>query len=620
MTGAGSMLTVDLSADDGGRREVLPAAVRRRLGGGGTLGAALLLDRTRPGMDPFDPDALVVLCSGPATGIPAVGLPRCTVVAKSPLSGGAGESRLAGPLGPALRATGHDAVVVTGRADTTSYVLIEDGDARVVGAPALAGLDTAEVTDTLHQQYGSEASVLAVGPAGERLVRFATAVADHGFPAGAGVGAVLGAKNLKAVVVTGGHPPDLHDPALVAALTAAYEERIPANPLATRQRRPPGFGVWPGPGIEGYLGIENYRTAAAGDWSAFDEAAYLDRLTVPAGSCPGCPQDCIKRFRSGALGDRSGHLHQEAVAAFAANLGIRDLDAVLELNASCHRWGLCPVSLSFTLSALLDAAASGALDPELAREVPAFGDRAAIVDLCEATVERRGLGDLVAEGSARLARLLPAVAPFALHSKGVEVGSFDPRGSHGQALASAVSPIGPRYDLVEHDIDFDPEWGDPVFIRRAAAFGCPPEGFPMASLPDDKVRFVARLLELWSGCDALGVCLFAAPPTRALEPGEVAGLAAAVTGWSVDVQEVVVLGRLRLAALCAYTRREGVGADQDTLPLRFFERPVDAGRLRGSRLEAGRFEEARRLLYAELGWDPGTGYPHPDLVAEVALS
>ena len=188
-----------------------------------------------------------------------------------------------------------------------------------------------------------------------------------------------------------------------------------------------------------------------------------------------------------------------------------------------------------------------------------------------------------------------------MHSKGVEIGPWDPRGSHAQALAYAVSPLGPRYDAVEHDIDFDPEWGVPSFIERARHHGCPPGGLPMACLDNRKLELLANLWELWSGYDVLGLCTFVSPPTRVLDENDVLELASAATGWEVTHEEVAAWGRRRLQTMRAYNLREGLTRDQDDLPERFFTRPVDAGRLRGVTLDRRAFLRGRAWLWAR--WD-----------------
>jgi aldehyde:ferredoxin oxidoreductase len=603
--GDGTLLRVDLAARTS-RVEPLPAAARRRDAGGGLLGTRLLLAEVPPRLDAFAPEQLLTLASGIAAGHRTVGLPSFSVVAKSPLSGGIGEARVQGPFGPALRDASHDAIVLAGAACSPAYLLVGESGAEVRDAADLWGLDTAAATDRLRARHGAAAHVAAIGVAGERRVRYASIVSDYGFSADRlGLGAVMGAKRLKAVVLTGAPARHAADPAAAEGIAEDYRRAIPGNRLTASQHDPPGFGAWIGPGLEGYLGVENFRTSDAGDLAAFGPGRFRARLAASEDGCPGCPQHCLKRFHSGTADPRAGVLHQEAVAAFAAHLGLRDLDAVLELNARCRLWGLDPVSLAFTLALVCELRAEGRLSPgALGEPLPRFGDAEAVLAVADAVAHRRGAGDLLAEGAARTAaRLGPEAARYAMHSKGVEATVFDPRGSHGLALAHAVSPLGPRYDLVEHDIDFDPVRGDPRFIARAVEFGGRPDGTPMAMLDAAKVRFVARLLELWSGYDAVGLCLFAAAPTRELSTAAAAALVTAVSGFEASAADIVAWGRRRLALMREYNRREGIGADADTLPERFFAEALDAGALAGAALDRDAFEQGRALLYAELGWD-----------------
>jgi aldehyde:ferredoxin oxidoreductase len=267
-----------------------------------------VLMETRPKLPVYHVEQPIVF----GTGRRALAMTRFTLVAKSPLSGGVAESRVEGPFGPALGDTGYDGIVLTGRAARPCYVLIEDGRPRVLDASDLWGMDTFETTDRLVARYGTRAHVATIGPAGENMVRFASLITDRGYAA-ARMGAVFGAKRCKAVVVVGGTEPDIMDPVTLAGITNGYTSRIAANPLTRTQYEPPGFGAWVAEGLEGYLGVRNYSTAKARfDFGAADYNAHLTQL---AGGCPGCPQDCMKSFDGSPL-------HQQAVAAFAANIFI----------------------------------------------------------------------------------------------------------------------------------------------------------------------------------------------------------------------------------------------------------------------------------------------------------
>jgi aldehyde:ferredoxin oxidoreductase len=403
----------------------------------------------------------------------------------------------------------------------------------------------------------------------------------------------LGAKNLKAVVLVGGTPPELADPAAVAALTARYAAAIPDNTLTRVQHDPPGFGALTP--LEGYYVAENFQTSTLDGYERLAGDPLAARLVRSSGGCPGCPNDCIKTFApaNGTGTNQAAGLHQEALWALGPNLGIRDLDALLELNARCHDWGLDPVSLGGVLAWWCELGQRGLRDagpafghvpgagetgpsfgdvPGAGETGPAFGDVPGLAALAEAVAYRRGDGDLLAEGVRRAAaKLGPATERYAMHVKGVELTFPDPRGSQGQALAYAISPLGPRYDIVEHDIDFDPEWGAESYIERA---GLPAAGLAMTSLDVPKVELAHRMLELWSGFDALDLCVFAGPPTRILTELDIAGLVNAVTGWDVTVDDLRTWGRRRLALLRTYAQREGHTEADDTLPDRFFTEPI----------------------------------------------
>lgn len=610
-----TVLRVDLGTGQA-RIQQLTDDERRREPGFGLFGVRLLLGETPAGRDVYHPDQPVVFGVGAVAGRRMLALPKFSVVGKSPLSGGIAESRVEGPFGPALRDTGHDAIVLTGRAARPSYVLVSAGRAEVLDGEGLWGLDTAEVTERLVARHGEQAHVAAIGPAGENLVRFASIVADYGNAAARmGLGAVLGAKNCKALVVIGApesgssdsdsQEAGVADPAGVERITADYVARMSANPLTHSEHQPPGFGTWPAEGLEGYLGARNYRTAKV-ELAEFTADAYLERMGTSEGNCPGCPQDCMKSFTDNGIDNGtdngtdngSGLLHQEAVAAFAGALAITDLDAVLELNAWCHRQGVDPVSLAGVLAFRCELAERDLLDG------PAFGDVAALRNLAGQVVRRDGAGALLADGVARAAVALGVyIEQFALHSKGIEMCGFDPRGSHGLALAYAVHPLGPRYDGVEHDIDFDPIDGQALFIANAARNGCPPDGLAMAELPDVKVELVADLMQLWSGYDAVGLCLFAAPPTRNLSEDSAAELISAVTGWDVKPADVRDWGRRRLSLMRQYNLREGLTSADDVLPDRFFTLPVDGGRLDGAVLDRAQFTAATLRLRELLGWN-----------------
>ncbi|MBE1584781.1 aldehyde ferredoxin oxidoreductase C-terminal domain-containing protein [Nonomuraea angiospora] len=570
--------------------------------GGSVLGLRLMAARTPAGLDPYDPRALLYVAAGALGGTAAPGLAKAVFLAKSPLTGVAGESHALGPFAAGLRGAGVKALAVTGRAARPSYLLVQDGQVSLHDASELRGLGTAATTDALRGRHGRGAHVAAIGPAGENLVRYASVVTDHAYAAGRyGLGAVFGAKNLKAVVCVGEAPAkgaaEVADPGAVAGLAAYYRDSLATNPLAAIQAGMPGFAGWVGdPPAPGYAAVRNFSVTGAHGLRVPSAADYDGRAVATTGACPGCPNDCLKVYAPPGLAERrTGGLGQEAFLSLGWNLGIDDLDTVLAANARCNDLGLDPVSLGGTLAFAMECAERGLLPGG-----PAFGDPAALPGLIDDVAGRTGeLGDLLADGAARAAaRLGPAAAPYAMTVKGAELPCFDPRVQPGIGLGYAIAPGGPRYDALEHDLDFDPVAGLAYSFGEARRIGAEPA--PVAELDAERGRRTARLLRLWSGLDALNLCVFASSPTRPLTLDHLSALVTAVLGREFTLEDLLAAGQARLDAMRAYAIREGGGPDE--LPARMHEAPVTAGPHEGAVLDRASFEVARAAFYEELGW------------------
>jgi aldehyde:ferredoxin oxidoreductase len=583
--------------------EDLPEQEWRRYVGGGLLGVRRLLTDTPALLDAFDPAAQLMFLSSVVAGHPAVGLPKFTIVAKSPLTGGVGEARVTGRFGLALKATACEGVVLRGRAPQPSYLLIDADGARVCPARDLWGAETHRATAALKRRHGSGAAVAVIGPAGERLVRYASVLTEWTHPAARmGLGAVMGSKNLKAVVILPGDLPPVYDPDDLHDLTEGYRSRIAQNPLTAAQLSPTGFGGWfLDDGLTGYAAVGNFETSVLPTIPA-DAADQLTLgLTASGGECPGCPNDCIKRYGN-EVDEHLGGLDEEGLAALVLGCGITDMPTALNLHARCQALGLDPVSLSAVWACLRELGRDG--DEDLPGATEKIAARAA-------GYEQHG------EGVRRLADSLGKPAA-AMHVKGMEFCRYDPRVSAGQALAYAVSPLGPRYEIVEHDIDFDPEDGPSHGLAQMRTLGTD-DWQDMARLDSARVARTATLLDLWSGLDALGVCLFAGPPMRELTQRRVAQLVHAVTGWLTSDYELFVWGRRRWNLMRLYNLREGIGSELDALPDRFFERPVDAGRHAGAVLDRAVFCRSLQEYYELAGWDH-LGTPTPTTLASLGLS
>lgn len=598
---AASVLDVDLTAAAVTRWRIEPERWREE-GGGGSTATRILLDSTRPGLDAYSAEALLIFARGAASGYDAVGLARCAVVAKSPATGGIGEARIEGTFPVALTRSGTDVLVIRGRAAEPCILVIGPDGARVEPTH-LWGSGTRDTTEALRRRFGQDVSVAAIGPAGERRVRFASIVTDLAHPASRmGLGAVAGAKGLKAIVVLPGAPVEPADPQALAHLTAEYRDRIGSNPQTAQQHDVPGMGMWaldPVPG--GYVTARNARTTRLPVLTVRDPsggrrravtADAVDRVTGVA-ACPACPLDCIKTFRN-AFDDRLAGLDEESLAAFAYQVDEHDLDALLDLVAESRDLGADPVSLAACVAFAIECAERGAQLPGGLHRRLTDGDASArrqvVRDLLRAVALRESPGSWLSDGVQHAAEYLaPVFRDAALHVLGLETSLWDPRPSAGQALATAVSPIGPRYEIVEHDIDFDPIDGPAHGIDQLERLG--PWGWaPMQVLDDDRVDRTMLLLDLWSGLDAVGICVLAGPPVRELDLDGCAQLVAAVTGWAVTGDDVLKWGRRRLEVMQRFNDREGVLPG--VLPARFHTEPLAGGRLSGARVDPERFTAA----------------------------
>ena len=608
----------------------------RIYGGGGLLATAYLLRDTPAGIDAFDPANVLILSSSVMAGHPYAGLARFTAAAKSPLTGGIGETRCEGPFGMALKRSGADAIILHGAADAPTSVLIDAATGVVTfhDATSIWGQPVSAAVDALEAAFGADAPTTmptamhtaVIGPAGEQLVRYASIVTDRTYQAARmGMGAVMGSKRLKAIVIRGENAPPVADPAACAALTARYATKMRQNSLTLWQLNPPGFSAWVHThGIDAALCVRNYRESVFEAAEHYRPEQFMRHFLRDASdgdeTCPGCPNNCIKFFglpdnpaAARASGIHAGGIHQEITGTLGPNCGIANIEAVLRANIMCNELGLDPTSLGFTLSMAMECVERGLLDAPLR-----FGDADAMLSMIDAIAHRRGLGDVLAEGAKRAAQQIGGDAPkYALHVKGLEMVCFEPRTQTGLALGYALAPIGPRYDICEHDWDFDTNVGWEHTLDSSRTIGII-ERIPMNQLGPDKVRNFKALLTLWSAADALDLCIFAIAPTRVFSLDEMAQMLAAVTGWNTSSYELMRFGERRLHLMRLYNLREGLTAADDTLPDRFFDDPIPTGQWAGTRLDRAQFAAAIQTFYRMMGWDDA-GVPRAETLLDCHL-
>jgi aldehyde:ferredoxin oxidoreductase len=535
------------------------ALLREYIGGSG-LGTRLLLDAGAAPADPLSPEASLVFAFSPLVGSPLTTSAKFAVVGKSPLTGRINDSLASSGFAVAGKGVGCDAILITGRAAALSVVVIDaDGvdDAapplvRFESAEAFRGLTCRETEDALRAKLGAPFRVASIGPAGERQVRYATISHDGRHAGRGGSGAVLGAKNIKAVAVRGRRRVEWARPHELTGLsrdlsrksfgpaTAKYRELGTATNLLTFNR----FGALP---------TRNFQSGT------FEDAGNLSPETLSAtrektrSSCVACTIGCEHIYGFGPDGAKTGvRVEYESLFALGSLCGIKDADAVLRALQRCDELGIDTISAGGTIAFAMECVERGWLDaPWLT-----FGSGDALLRAIELIGARDGLGDLLAEGSRRAAAVIGhdsiGIAP---QVKGLEIPGYEPRALQTMALGFAVGARGADHNRSgAYEVDFS----DKVDRRHVTL---------------DAVRHAIETEDKAAVMDSMILCKFLRGVFEDFY-GESAVMLSAVTGWDVSAGELRETARRVVAAKREFNLRAGWTPAEDTLPERFLATPL----------------------------------------------
>jgi aldehyde:ferredoxin oxidoreductase len=591
----------------------VPEDVYRRYPGGSALAAYLLWQHITPGADPLGPDNVLAMAVSPLTGLAISGQSRMTACARSPLTGAIGDSQCGGFFPAEMRAAGADAIVFTGQAPEPVYLWLNDGRAELRPAGHLWGLTTAEVDRRLKEEVGDpKAEVAQVGPAGENRVRFAAIMNMVNRANGrTGMGAVMGAKRLKAVVVRGTKPPKPAVPDRFRELTKRLKALQEANPGIV------WFGEY---GTAGVLAIQNkmggqptrnYTEGTFEHAQAIDGTTMAKTILKERDTCYACVIRCkrVVEVREPGLevDPVYGGPEYETLTFFGSMCGVGDLKILARASADANRYGLDTISCGATIAWAMEAKARGLLDDQGLGL--AFGDGHSVLRAIEAIALRRGIGDLLAEGSLRAAqRLGPEAVALTLTVKGQELPAHMPQHKRSLGLIYAVNPFGADHQSSEHDSMLRTKPGS-LHRRRLAELGDWGD-LDLRDLSEDKVRFAWTTQRFYSALDTLGLCQFVWGPSWQLYgPSETVELVRYATGWDATLEELLEVGERRINLLRAFNAREGIGRDADVLPKKLFQPLGGQGPTAGVALTPEEFERAREAYYRMAGFDPATGYP-----------
>ncbi len=610
----GKIIDVDLSE---GKVAVFspPESYYIKYIGGSGLAAKLFWERGDFSADPLSPNALLIFALGPFAGLRLSGASRGCVAGCSPLTGHWGDSSCGGYFAPELRYAGYDGIMIRGKSRQPTLITIFDDEVQLKNAEYYWGKDVLETTAGLRTEYGRDARILAIGPAGENLVRYASILNEghHAFGR-AGFGAVMGSKNLKAIVVRGTQKRlKLHDAdsfeALRKELNKKIKEALPSTVLHEN-----GTAA----NLEGgvHTGDVPIRNFQSNFWEEMAEALTGSTLTekylTHHGQCAFCGVACkrIVEVKEGPFKVSKGPGPEyETIAAFGSLLGSMDLAATCKAGRLCNELGMDTITAGCTIAWAMEAFEKGALTLNDTEGITLkWGDMGTVVDsILPMIAYRRGnLGRLLADGSLAASRMLgQGSEKYVLHSKGLEVPMHDPRGGgHGLALAYAISHRGACHVAY------------PMLYMEMGACYYPEIGFQYELEPmtdEHKAESACIAVALGSIENSACYCQFA---DREISIPEWLGLFNTVAGYDWDTEEMMRSGRRVFYLNRLLNYRYGLRAKDDSLPERLLNPAVD-GAPEGIRIN---FKGMKAKFYELMGLDPSEGIPAKQILIEHGMA
>lgn len=595
----GKILRVNLSARSVSVEDLCPEIAENYLGARG-LGTKILYDELKPGVDPLGPDNKIIFATGPLTGTAATSAGRYNVVTKSPLTGFIAASNSGGYFPAELKYAGFDAIIVEGAADEPVYIWVHNGKAEIRSAKHVWGKNTAETTDILVAETDPDAKVACIGPAGEKLVLFACVVNDKGRAAGrSGVGAVMGSKNLKAIVVRGTGDVKVADPAKFREAVLAAFKKIKESPVTSQGLPTYGTAVLVNViNQHGAFPTRNFQTGVFEGAEKISGETLAATLLVRKRACFGCPIACGRPsvVKSGKYKGEGEGPEYETIWALGAACGVDNLEAVTKANYLCNELGLDPISMGSTIACAMELYEKGYL-PKSATDIPLrFGDADAMVEATRKTGYREGVGDLLAKGSYRLAAEF-GHPELSMSAKKQEYPAYDPRGAKGIGLNYATSNRGGCH---VRGYTISPE-----------ILGVPEKIDPLSK--DGKAAWVKAFQDVTALVDSVGMCLFT---TFALGAPDVASMLEPATGIPFPTEKAVLAGERIWNLERLFNLREGLTKEDDALAPRLLTEPMPEGPAAGQVVELA---DMLADYYAARGWSED-GKPSADTLERLGLA
>jgi aldehyde:ferredoxin oxidoreductase len=606
----GRLLRVNLT-DGTLREEAIPDEESRKYIGGRGVAIKYLLEGMDPKADALSPENLLIMATGPLTSTPAPTGNRYMVVCKSPLTGALANSNSGGVFPTMMKRSGYDLYIFEGRAPRPVYLYVDEGKAELRDAGHLWGKDTHQTEDIIRAETAEDVTVACIGPAGENLALIAAIINDkHRAAARSGVGAVMGAKNLKAVAARGTQKPELYDEKAMRAVVREAVGQLSADIKKGSAMRIYGTSYVPDVTNEaGILPTHNFQFGQFDGAHKINGPSLRENFLIRHAGCFACPLACARltEVKGEIWGEKYAGQGEgpeyETIGSLGSACGIDNLAAVTRANYTCNELGLDTISTGLTIACSMEMYTKGILsEADIGRPLP-FGDADGMLDMLPLAAHRRGFGDQVAEGSWRLATRY-GHPEMSITAKKLEFPSYDARGLKGMGLLYATSNIGASHMA-----------GDTAYTEL---FGV---GKKLDGLTyDGKAELTKHFQDVFTLIDAAGLCVFVAlrytlDTANGYIPTRITDIINHATGSSYTPDSLLQAAERVYTLERLFLTKAGMSRADDTLAVRMSE-PMPAGPIKGETFELERLLDD---YYLARGWD-ANGIPTMERLEKLGIA
>ena len=614
----GVALRVDLSEGKTSKEPLEEGILHKYVGGRG-LNSRILYKEINPGIDPLGPANKVIVGVGPCNGTLVPGSQRFTFTSKSPLTGMLGDSNSGGSFGAELKYAGYDMVIIQGQAEKPVYLWIDDDRVALKPAAHLWGKTIRETRRAIEVEIGDpNICTVAIGPAGEKMVRFACLIADLGRALGrTGIGAVLGSKKLKAIAVRGTNGVKVAHPEMLGKAVKQiydgwrkkekiYQDRVRYGPAAglLRYER---FGMF---------GARNFQQGSFGEMKSTLNC--MDEYYLKEKSCFSCPVGCDHRYivdKGAFVGTYGEGFELAQPADFGPRIGCSDVQIAYKASTLCDEYGLDIFDMAGTIAYLMECFERGILTLKDTDGLNLdWGNGKAIFDVIRMTAYREGIGDILAQGLKRASEIIGKESEkYAMQVKGQSFTIREPRASKGWGLAYAVSSRGSCHVRASLPESYPDAAWDPAIKGILEKYEDPTN----PSLEEGKAELVAWHENLSAFKNSMEICLFSIYPWMGFsQPTMLAQLYNAATGLNISEEDVLHIGERIVNLERAFNVREGLTRQDDSLPARQLEEPLPDGPAKG---QVVKLEKMLDEYYSFRRWDRTSGFPTREILFDLGL-